>query len=248
MANALSQRAKLGIGLGAAAVVAAALFASHPFGPRVPTTPDEVAALMSDSPMAARMLPAFKQTFPDEYNRMMMSEIGYMKARMPADQVRAATFKQMQGFVAGHVTDVARAPDAALLALARARGALLNGADETLCARTVAGSLTAAENPSAVAQPLIADAAAANFRAARAGMDSPTQRPTAPSPADSQALASRLRAHGLTDAQLGLLAGGTLPTAAPADQCTVGRAIFAALADLPPPQAARIMAVMAKAG
>ncbi len=242
MAKPLGQRMKLAVGVGTAAVVFGALTVFHPFGPRMPRTPDEAAALMSGNPLAARVLPVLKQTFPADYNSMMLTTMENARANMPLDQAKTAAFTTMQSLVASHVSDMARAPDADLVALARTRRAVLDHVDQAFCAKTIAGTLTVQDTPPDAALPMVGDAVAANLRAARAGMDHPTPRATPIASADAQALVARMRAHGLNEAQVALFTGGTLPSAAPADQCTVGRAIFTSLAELPSPQAARVMA------
>ena len=86
---------------------------------RGPRTPDEAAALLADNPLAARALPVFKQTFPADYDRVMLDAIQYSRANPPDQQAATAAFATMQSLVASHASDNARAPDAYLVALAR---------------------------------------------------------------------------------------------------------------------------------
>ena len=185
MATTRSRKAGLAAGIGMAAATFGLLTTLHPFGPRMPRTPDEAAALMAQNPMAARVLPVFKQTFPGDYNSMMLTTIENAKSNMPMDQAKAAGFATMQSLVARHLPDIARAPDAELVALARSRGAVLNNVDQAFCAKTMAGTLSVQDTPPPAAQPMVGDAVAANLRAARAGIDHPTTRATPIAAADA---------------------------------------------------------------
>jgi hypothetical protein len=211
-------------------------------------TPEQQAeAIMNKDPSVARFMAAMKETFPDDYHQFVATAVANAKAGMPADQAKASGFAITQSLIARHQRDIVRAPDADVVKVITAQGTALTKLDETACAHVFMVGLQPTDTFPDAAKPAFADVSIANLRAARAGMDHPTERPTQPAPADIKALEAQMRAHGLNDAQVGLFERGGLPSASPHDQCAVGRAVTAATGSLPTATGARIATVFLSA-
>jgi hypothetical protein len=239
-------RRKLAVGFAAAGVVFGALVASG--GCHRQVTANAVEKAMNADPSVARYMAAMKETFPDDYQRVLATAAGDANGGATTEQARANGFAISQGLVAKHVRDIARAPDGDLQALMRAQAALLNHVDDGLCARLFLGGLRPTDTLPDDAKPLMADVSVANLRAARAGIDHPQTRPAQVQPADADALRGGVKAAGLSDARLAIFTGGGLMSASPADQCAIGRAVDGAIVALPPATAGRLAATALGSG
>jgi hypothetical protein len=213
-----------------------------------PVTADQAAQTMLSDPAVGRYITVLKQTFPDDYRTMMQTTAADVNAGITSEQARTAGFALSASLVARHQADIARAPDAELIALTRAHGALLGDLDDARCAHLFMAGLQPGEVLPDAAKAHMADVGADNLLAARAGIDHPVPRPRTLTPEDRAALVAGLRAHGLTAAELDVFQRNTLAATSPHDQCAIGRALYAAVAALPSPQAGRLASVLVTPG
>jgi len=209
-------------------------------------------AAVAREPALSLTLGSVKRNFPNRYEEIAASLTEAMRSGGP-DAAYAAGFSAMQRVVDENLPNIARAPTPALVRYARAQSTAVDAlakASPDLCAKVAAGTLDATDRPPPETWMPSARVTDAALDAARAGIDRPTRRATGPiTMAEGEALIAALQAGGIGPALLAVMrspAGAA--DAPPAQQCEATRRMSAAIASLPPEQAARWTAALLTGG
>lgn len=177
----------------------------------------------------SEMVAAMKTQFPEEWKQMERTR----KQAGANDTAIGAAFIQSK------LPDIARAPDAALIAIIEAESALarqLQTENTQACANFIMVGPTDANTYSQPSQILLDKAAARTVIAARKGIDTPVSRNIDP-PSAMARLQFAMHDQGVPQR---LMEPDPANPLTPAEQCQFGVRLYDALTTLPAPEAAEI--------
>jgi len=210
-------------------------------------------AAVAKEPSLALTLGSVKRNFPEDYERIAALLTSSVRSGGGPDSAYATGFLAMQRLVNDNLPNIARAPTPELVRYAQTQSAAIETLarlSPELCAKVAAGTLSATDRPPRETWMSSGRVTAAALAAARAGIDRPVQRATGPiTEAEGEALTRALQRGGISPELLAVMrspegAAGAPPT----QQCEATRAMSAAIASLPPEQAARWTAALLTGG
>ncbi|MCX8474701.1 MAG: hypothetical protein MT490_02785 [Sphingomonas sp.] len=230
--------------LAAGGVAGAVYFAKTSFANR--TSPEAVDAAFAADTDSAALVQAMQETYPEDYAKVR--EAISLSARRGASPpaLQAQTFALMRNAALAHLDELTQAPHAELAAFIAAESRMieaLEADDLTLCARYIMRGFGPGEVLPPDAKIALAEMGVAQWRGAAAGRDRPAKRKIGAvlPPRDAEALVAAMRRQGMDDRDLEVFSTPHLwMRAAPAQQCSVGKWLVAAVGALPPEQADRV--------
>lgn len=187
------------------------------------------------------VMSALSESFPIEWQEMRSEMVADVRSSISALDVERRSHARTRAFMLGKTPEIAAAPSAALLEIARkdlALVSLLQEENEQHCADFGMRGLKPGSNLSPAAMQLAGQAARARVLAARQGTDSPQPRRPA-SDADWDNTFDVMQRNGTSDRVFAAFGG---PTSTSADQCAAAVQLYRALSELPVDLAARVYA------
>lgn len=193
------------------------------------------------------MMQTFAETHPAEWADFRAEVIGAMRDQsLTVDDIGTRGHDFMRRFMLQKTGALASAPDASIVSMIHADGALLRhlqATDVALCATQAMQGLGPDVRLSADGMQLMTASASQRLRSARAGEDAPVSRPS-PTNADGSALSQAILASGLPRSQVDGLFDGSVAESSAEVQCNTSVALYDGLDELPSEQAARLYASM----
>jgi hypothetical protein len=204
---------------------------------------------MAGEPSVAPLFEVFKTEFPNDYATFKAEMIGKYKSGVDNSALRLASFSWMRAFSTRHIPEVASAPSTNFREFREAQQNALDGlaAESTaMCGHYAMTGLQPSDRPGPAAALAVGKAAAAQLRAAAAGIKTPTRR-AEPSEQDNMLLFNKMAELGMTPSQRAAFTSpGGLNAASVDDQCAIGMLLYRAVGALPEPVGDRIMAALVR--
>ncbi len=182
----------------------------------------------------------FKKDFPEDFAQLRAQMSGPDAANLTDEQLGQRAGLALRAFVARNAVHTAAAPDAELVALGQRNRDFIKAlqrSNPALCAKFGMRGLDPGDTLDAQANEAASKVFLVQLRATSAGKARPTPHADI-SNADGARLAAAIKANGVDDRLLNIIAGG-MNTASPADQCAGSVAMYEAVAGLPAPESAR---------
>ncbi|MEO8812481.1 MAG: hypothetical protein ABI376_06180 [Caulobacteraceae bacterium] len=202
---------------------------------------DRALESLADDPATGSLLAELRGDFPDDWRTFKGTIVAMAKAGAPAERIEARTHDLIGQIAVAHRADVAAAPPAALVPLARAKAAVIRALSEENvrdCAAYGLNRLPRSARPSPATSNLMTLETIAYLKAARAGMDHPTA-PEEVTDEDVGRLTDGMKALKVKPTLVRSLISGGIAGASAANQCAAGVGMFQAIADMNVHAAAR---------
>lgn len=182
----------------------------------------------------------FKKDFPEDFAQVRAQFSGPEAAELTDEQIGQKAGTAIRAFVSRNAAHTAAAPDADLVALGQGNRDFIKALQRSspvLCAKFGMRGLEPGDTLDAQATQAASKVFLVQLRATRAGKATPTPHADITS-ADGARLAAAIKANGVDDRLLNIIAGG-MNTASPTDQCAGSVAMYEAVAGMPAPESAR---------
>jgi hypothetical protein len=232
----------------AAPALAAILLAAAPLsGCMKPSIEQRFDASLAAQTPEGEAMRAFKKDFPQDFAAMRSEVIAAGAQNMTDQQIADRAANQVRAFVARNAAATAAGSTATLARLAKTDAdfiAALQRQDVMLCAKFGLRGLDNGDVLKDEANQIGAKVFLTQLEATREGREHPTPH-TDIGAADGARLADQLKADGVDDRLLNIIAG-SMTTAAPPDACAGSVAMYRAIATMPPEDAARWTAFVLK--
>lgn len=205
-------------------------------------TPDRVAQELETNAGTRELYSAMKTHYPDDY-RAFVQRLSEASRGSDRQAMEREAYAFSRRFMSERFDDLARAPSAQLHDIAREYARLvhvLQQSDVPLCAQFVTTGFTPGARPSAEATAIVNRIGAMQLVAARAGHSQPRDPRGAVTEPQALEFGRALQSRSAAAANL-LGDERALRTAAPADQCAVGIAIYDTIGALPADLAASLI-------
>jgi len=213
----------------AAALAACAPTPEQRFDQAVEATTEEGAALRS-----------FRKAFPEDFAVLRQQVIGEAGADTSTDAMTQRVSLAVRNFTIRKAAFMAKAPDENLHEMARGNAEFIRSLQKTdvnLCAKFGLQGLDPGDRLDPASEKISTRLFGVQIRAARAGMDRPVERPDI-TKEDGAKLADQIRRNGADERMLNLIANN-MAGATPAEQCAASVAMYQAVYDLGPADAAK---------
>jgi len=199
---------------------------------------------MLSEPGGKLMVDALREEFPEAYRGLMARAVELAKANGSEQEAERVSAAYITEFFASHRDGIARAPEAEMTDLRKARLRLLQvhrTQSAALCANLADPAVVVADEPGNRQKLAISQFTAALFRAIGAGEREPLERP-AVSANDYAALREAMLAAGVTTADFDMIANPAIFAASGNEtKCRLETAIMKALMKMPDATANRLM-------
>lgn len=219
--------------------------AAVPASVRAGITFERVDQMLRTMPQGSLTFTALRTNYPAEYRALIQHFVTIVRSGASMTAAQQSSFAGMRAFMASKVGALSAAPEADLVALAAAYdelSELLANSNVALCAQwTTTGFGPASRPPMEVLAKLDRINAVQILAMHHGEAPGAVARPPV-GEEDRQALMEGVQA--IDPAAALLLGSGALPTATPAQQCQAGRALYRAVAAMPPARAAAVTAFM----
>lgn len=205
-------------------------------------TPDRVAQELETNVGTRELYTAMKAHYPEDY-RALVQRLSEASQGTDRQAVEREAYAFSRRFMSERFDDLARAPSAQLHDIAREYARLvhvLQQSDVRLCAQFVTNGFTPGARPGPDATAIVNRIGALQVAAARAGESQPGDSRGALTEPQAMEFGRALQARSASAANL-LSDERALRTAAPADQCAAGVAIYDTVGALPADLAATLI-------
>jgi hypothetical protein len=205
---------------------------------------EQFEAAAADNPSLTAMFSALRDHYPEEYERLLSGVSEKARSRADGEEITLYAHNFMRSFTKSTKGDFAAAPQQALIDVLEEHVffmEMLSRESDSVCAQFVTTGLSPGQRLSAPTFASLAEVVSLQIQTAAAGRDNPVSREP-PTDADWQQVGQAMLNDSVSEAELDSLANETYSSLPVDRQCEVGKALYRAMASLPPEGAARMAA------
>ncbi|MDC8753318.1 hypothetical protein OIK40_01525 [Erythrobacter sp. sf7] len=198
----------------------------------------------ADNPSIASMFYVLKEKYPSDYEALISGFSEKVRGGASGAEINVYAHSFMRSFAKSSKKDFSAAPQQNLIEVLEKHVPLLDALSKdssSICAEFVTTGLGPGRQLSTPTLEAMAEVVSLQIKAAAAGRDSPAPRQP-PSDSDWEQVGSAMLEYGTLEEELNSLANQTYSTLPVDRQCEVGKALYRAMASLPPEGAARMAA------